>query len=83
MSDPLLWIVAHHVPLSMVFSRQEYWSVLLCPSPRDLPEPGIEPASLTSPAFAGGFFTTSTSWDVHVYIQVYVNIYIYNYIYYL
>ena len=39
----------------------EYW--LPCPSPRDLPNPGIEPASLTSPALAGVFFTTSTTWE--------------------
>ena len=49
-------------PLSMEFSRQEYWSELPCPSPGDLPNPGIEPPSLRSPALAGGFFTTSTTW---------------------
>ena len=57
--------VAHQAPLSMGFSRQEYWSGLPCPSPGDLPDPGIEPVSLTSPALAGGFFTTSTTWEVH------------------
>ena len=36
------WTVAHQAPLSMGFSRQEYWSGLLFPSPRDLPNPGIE-----------------------------------------
>ena len=41
----------------MGFSRQEYWSGLPCPPPGDLPEPGIKPASLTSPALAGKFFT--------------------------
>ena len=46
----------------MGFSRQEYWSGLPCPPPGDLPDPGIEPASLTSPALAGGFFTTSATW---------------------
>ena len=46
-----LWVVAHQAPLSMGFSRQEYWSRLPCPPPGDLPDPGIEPASLTSPAF--------------------------------
>ena len=46
---------------SMGFSRQEYWSVLPCPSLGDLPDPGIEPASLMSPALASGFFTTSTT----------------------
>ena len=46
-------------PLSMGFSRQEYWSGLPCPLPGDLPDPGIEPAFLKSPALAGGFFTAS------------------------
>ena len=45
-------------PGSMGFSRQEYWSGLPCPPPGDLPDPGIKPASLRSPALAGGFFTT-------------------------
>ena len=36
------WTVAHQAPLSMEFSRQEYWSGLPCPSPEDLPDPGIE-----------------------------------------
>ena len=59
------WTVACQTPLSMGFSRQEYWSGLLCPPPGDLPDPGIEPASLTSPALARGFFTTSTTWEVN------------------
>ena len=51
------WVVAHHIPPSMKFSRQEYWSGfgLPIPSPGDLLDPGIEPAS---PALAGGFFIT-------------------------
>ena len=49
------WTVAHQAPLSMRFPRQEYWSGLPFPSPGDLPDPGIEPAST---AMAGGFFTT-------------------------
>ena len=49
------WTVAHQAPLSMGFSRQEYWNGLPFPSPRDLPDPGIEP---TAPALTGGFFTT-------------------------
>ena len=53
--------VARRAPLSVGFYRQEYWSGLPCPPPGDLPEPGIEPVSLTSPALAGGFFTTSAS----------------------
>ena len=42
---------------------QEYWSGLPCTSAGDLPDPGIEPRSLVSPAAAGGFFTTSTTWE--------------------
>ena len=53
-------------PLSMGFSRQEYWSGLPCPTPGDLPDPGIEPESLTSPALAGRFFTTSATWEPKV-----------------
>ena len=55
--------IARQAPLSMGFSRQEYWSELPCPSPSDLPDPGIEPQSLASPALAGGFFTTSATWE--------------------
>ena len=43
-------------------SRQEYWSGLPCPPPGDLPDPGIEPTSLTSSALAGGF-TISITWE--------------------
>ena len=42
------WTVACQAPLSMGFSRQDYWSGLPCPPPEDLPHPGIEPASITS-----------------------------------
>ena len=51
-------------PLSTGFSRQEHWSGLPCPPPGDLPDPGIEPESLTSSALAGRFFTTSVTWEV-------------------
>ena len=44
------WTVALQAPLSMGFSRQEYWSGLPCPAPGDLPDPGIEPLSPVSPA---------------------------------
>ena len=48
----------------MGFSRQDYWSGLLCPLPGDLPDAGTEPMPLMSPAFADGFFTTSsTAWE--------------------
>ena len=52
------WTVTYQAPLSMGFSRQEHWSGLPCPPPGDLPNPGIETTSLTSPALVGGFFTT-------------------------
>ena len=52
------WTAAHKPPLSMEFSRQEYWSGLPFPTPEDLPYPGIEPACPVSPALAGGCFTT-------------------------
>ena len=53
------WTVAHQAPLSMGFSRQEDWSGLSCPLSGYLPDPGIEPTSLISPALAGTFSTTS------------------------
>ena len=58
-----LGTVACQAPLSMGFSRQEYWGRLQCPPPGDLPDPGIEPMSLTSPTLAEGFFTTSATWE--------------------
>ena len=60
-----LWTAARQAPLSTGFSRQEYWSALPCPPLGDLPDPGIEPVSLASLALAGGFFTTSTTWEAH------------------
>ena len=50
--------IACQAPLSMEFSRQEYWSGLPFPSPGDLPDPGLES---TSPTLVGGFFTTAPS----------------------
>ena len=55
------WTVAHQAPLSMEFSRQEYWSGLPCPPPGNVPDPTIEPTFLMSPALAGGFFNTSAT----------------------
>ena len=55
--------VACQVPLSMRFSRQEYWSGLSCPPPGDLPDPGIEPVSLMFYALAGRFFTTRATFN--------------------
>ena len=56
--------VDHQAPLSMGFSRQEYCSGLPFSPPGDLPNLGIEAVSLTSSAFAGGFFTTGATWKV-------------------
>ena len=57
------WAVVHQAPLSMGFFTQEYWSGLPCPSPGDLPDPGIEPVSLMSPASAGVFFSIRANWE--------------------
>ena len=62
----ILWTISCQVPLSMGFSRQEYWSGSLCPPPGDLSDPGVEPSSLKCPALAGRFFTTITTWKAHV-----------------
>ena len=59
----VLWTVACQASLSVGFFKQKYWSGWPCPLPGDRPDPGIEPASLTSLALAGGFFTTSDSWE--------------------
>ena len=52
--------------LSMGYPRQEYWRALLFSSPGDLPNPGMEPESLRSPPLAGGFFTTSSTWEPNI-----------------
>ena len=57
------WTAARQVPLSMGFSRQEYWSRLLCPPLGDLPDPGTKSTSLITLALAGGFFITSATWE--------------------
>ena len=56
--------VARQASVSMGFSRQEYWSGLPCPPPGDLPDPGLEPVSPSSPAMAGRLFTTRATWQV-------------------
>ena len=66
-----LWTVSRLTHLSMGFSRQECWSELLCPPSGDLPDPGIEPASLISPALASRFFTTSVAWEVLPFTYLY------------
>ena len=73
----LVYITTHHAPLPMEFSRQEYWSEVPFPTPGDLPNPGIKPASLKSPALAGGFFTASTTWEAQL------DIYPFEYIWYI
>ena len=67
MSDSAtLWTVAHQAPLTMGLSRQGYCSGLPFPSPGDLPNPGMKPASLMSPALAGRLFTTGTTWEAPI-----------------
>ena len=56
----ILWAVAYQGPLSLGFSRPEYWSGLSFPSPGYLPDPGIEPMS---PGLPSGSFTTSATWE--------------------
>ena len=57
------WTVSCQASLFMGLSRQEYWRGFPCPSPGDLPHPGIKSASLTSPALVSRFFSTSTTWE--------------------
>ena len=66
-----LWTVTHQAPLSMAFSRQEYWSGLLCPPAGHLPDAGIEPTSLVTPALAGGFCTTTATWEAGTKLYIY------------
>ena len=58
-----LWTIARQGPLSTGFSRQQHWSRLPRAPPGYLPDPGIKPVSLTSPALADGFFITSATWE--------------------
>ena len=64
LGDP--WTVACQAPLSMEFSRQEYWNGLSFPPVGDLPNPGIKPTSV-SPAWAGRLFTTEPSEKPSIY----------------
>ena len=63
------WTVAYKAPQSMEFSRQEYWSGLPFPFPGNLPNPGIKPAFLMSPALACEFFITSATWEAAIYFS--------------
>ena len=62
-----LWTAACQAPLSRGFSRQEYWSGLLCPPSGDLLDPGIKPMSSMSLALAVKSFTTSATWEAHYF----------------
>ena len=66
------WTVAHQTPLSMGFPRPEYWSGLPFPPPGNLLDPGIEPVSLASPAWAGRFFTTRGTAYTHTHTHTHV-----------
>ena len=68
--------IAHQAPLSMEFSKQEYWNGLPFSSPGELPNPVIQPMSLMSAALAGGFFTTSATWEVPLRNELLFNIYV-------
>ena len=63
-------------PESIGFFKQEYWSGLPCPPPGDLPNTGIEPTSLQSPAFVGEFFTTNSTWEAkfNSILQIHINL---------
>ena len=67
--------VACQALLSMGLSRQEYWSALPCPPPGDLPDPGVKPSSIMSPALAGRFFTTRTIWEASLAHKIFHNHY--------
>ena len=60
------WTVARQAPLSLEFPRQDYYNGLPFPSLGDFTDSGIKPASLVSPALAGGFFTTGITWEALV-----------------
>ena len=63
---PIPWTVARQAPLSMGFSRKEYWSGLPFPTPRDLPNPEIRPACLASPSLAGDSLPLSPQGRFHI-----------------
>jgi len=60
------WTVASQAPLSIGFSRQEYWSWVPLPSPGDLPDLETELVAPVASALAGRFFTTSATWEAHL-----------------
>ena len=64
------WTVAHQAPLSMKFSKQEYWSRLPFPTPGDLPNPGTEPASLCVSSIGSRFLYHCATWEVKFFSQI-------------
>ena len=68
-----LWTVDHQASLAMELSRQEYWNGLPCPSPGYLPNSGIETSSLMSSALASKFFTSSATWEAHLFIFAFIS----------
>ena len=76
------WTVAHQAPLSMEFSKQEYWSGLPFPSPRDLPDPEVEPRSPTMQAVSlpsespGKPICESISIYLSIYLSICLSIYL-------
>ena len=80
-----LWTVACQAPLSMAFSRQEYWSGLPCPPPENLPNPGIEPTSVCLLCCQAGSLPLvppgkplSLSLYIYIYIHTYICVCVYN-----
>ena len=71
-----LWTVARQAPLSIGFSRQEYWSELLCPPPGDFPNPGMGPAAHYVSCFGRQILNPSCPWEdpyMYTYIAIYIN----------
>ena len=77
----MLWTVALQAPLSMGFSRHEYWSGSPLPSPGDLPDPGIEARPSMSSALARGSFNTGATWEAQLYVCVCVYTHVHMYVY--
>ena len=67
-----LWTVACQAPLSMGFSRQEYWSGLLCPPPGDLPDPGTEPESLNISCTGRQILYHHATWKACMCVCIYI-----------
>ena len=72
------WIIAHQDPLSMGFSKHEYWSGLPCSPPGDLPNPGIKPASTVAPALQADSLPLSHEGSLYVCVYIYISTHIYH-----